>query len=96
MATCFDLSHLQALQETDPSLSMFTVHSGIPNAYNRRYNYCKSACVCINYIYIHIYTHTHTHTHIYIYIYIYIYIHTHTHTHKQWITFKPLSIVDIL
>jgi len=39
------LSHLQALQETDPSLSMFTVHSGIPKAYNTWYNYCKSACV---------------------------------------------------
>ena len=26
------LSHLQALQETDQSLLMFIVHSGIPNA----------------------------------------------------------------
>jgi len=43
---CFNsfLSPLQALQETDPSLSMFTVNSGIPNAYNRWYSYCKSAC----------------------------------------------------
>jgi len=40
------LDHLQVLQETDPSLSIFTVHSGIPNAYNRWYNYYKSACVC--------------------------------------------------
>jgi len=34
-ATCFDslLSHLQALQETDPSLSMFIVHSGIQQAF---------------------------------------------------------------
>jgi len=38
------LSHLQALQETHPSLSMFTVHSGIPNVYNMWYNYSKSAC----------------------------------------------------
>ena len=46
-ATCFDsfLSHLQALQETDPSLLMFMVHSGIPNAYNRWYSYCKNAYV---------------------------------------------------
>jgi len=26
------LSHLQAFQETDPSLSIFIVHSGIRNA----------------------------------------------------------------
>ena len=38
------LSHLQAFQETDPSLSMFTVHSEIPNTYNKWYNYYKSAC----------------------------------------------------
>jgi len=29
------LSHLQALQETDPSLSMSVVRSGILNAYSR-------------------------------------------------------------
>ena len=45
------MSHLQALQETDPSLSMFTMHSGIPNAYNRWQNYWKTACVCIYNIY---------------------------------------------
>jgi len=28
------LSHFQALEETDPSLSMFMEHSGIPNAYS--------------------------------------------------------------
>jgi len=38
------LSHFQALQETDPSLSKFILHFGIPNACNRWYNYCKSAC----------------------------------------------------
>jgi len=25
---------------------MFIEHLGIPNAYSRWYNYCKSACVC--------------------------------------------------
>ena len=40
------LSHLQALQGTDPRKSKILVHFGIPNAYNGRYNNCKCTCVC--------------------------------------------------
>jgi len=36
------LSHLQALLSIDPRLTMIIVHSGIPNAFIRKYTFCKS------------------------------------------------------
>jgi len=37
-------SHHQALQRTGPRLSNYILHSGIPSAYKRWYNYCKDTC----------------------------------------------------